>query len=381
MSYYQGELVRFLHPTMQMIDSGRQMWLWYNGVAARIRYTTGSGISAVVSDAKDLIWIDEAGLLDNAIVDAVRPCLWERQGDLVCTGTPSLGLEHFFSRGILSGLDPSHEYYQAHIVERDPDALAVIGTSYEAALPAVREQAAQDAQRLGSAWTSQWVLGDWRLPDVFVFSKFSKQIHVIDYDINRHKIGGIQLPPPHIIIGVMDFSYSDHTPGAAVVYHVWPVNPLDPTDRTRPLVVAVRDRQECLRYDQSGWIRVFEELRIDTSLRVWYADPSSADLLKVIRKNSAKIGYVKEADKHDKMGRLGIVASWLEHNETQRPSMYVDRSCANVIRQLENYRWKLDRDKNPTGKPMEHDDHCIDCTAFLAGVITSGGSAIPSLRF
>ena len=70
-------------------------------------------------------------------------------------GAPSLGLEHFFSRGILSGLDPKHEYYQEGVVEPDPDALSIIGTSYDAALPSVREQAAQDAKRLGSAWSSQ----------------------------------------------------------------------------------------------------------------------------------------------------------------------------------------------------------------------------------
>ena len=380
MSYFTGTYRRFQHPKLALTDAGRQMWFYFNGVASRIRFVTGSGVAAVVSNALDELWIDEAGLLDGMIVDAVRPVLWERNGGLMASGTPSLGVEHWFSQLCLAGLDPDHPYYVPDVVERDPRVTTVIGTSYEAFDRNVRVRARADAKRMGEAWEAQWVRGDWRLPSLFVYDNWDPQSHVIAYDPRtRHFPGRVRpLPPPQLTLGVIDWAYSTTRPGAAVVFHVWLRNPLDP-DRTRPLVIAIDDRQEAREYNAGGWYQIFHDLYAEHRIQRWYADPSRDELLIQARRNSGRIGPVKPAEKADKGGRINLLKSLLGSYDDTPPAFYVSDRCTHLPRQFGSYRWKLDPLKNPTDKPIDYDDHCLDCCAFLMGSIIRGGHVIPHI--
>ena len=385
---YAGAARVLLHPKLALADAGREVWLCYAGVATRIRYVTGSGATAVVSQAHDLIHVDEAGLLDGSIIEAALPTLWERRGELVLSGTPALGVEHWYTQRCLSGLDPGHPYYVPDVVERDPDCTTIIGSSYEAYLPEVRRQARADAERLGKAWEAQWVLGDWRIPDLFVFGEWNPAVHVVPYDPYTRRLGGRTLPPPTRVLGVVDWAYSATSPGAAVVYHVWLRNPLDRHDQTRPLVIAVEDHQEALSYTDDGWWRVMADLRHRYGVQMWYADPSRDELVQAARYRSAHHGPVKPASKRDKMGRLQLVGALLHYrprgaagpsDEGMDPALLVTQECKHLIRQFARYRWKQDSKGNPRDVPVDYDDHAIDCTAFLMGMIMTGGLRVPGL--
>jgi len=378
--YFTGRYERWLHPKLALCDGGKQMWLLANGVSARIRFVVGQSVTSMVSGALDGLWLDEAGLMDGAVIDALLPVLWERQAWVVATGTPSMGVEHWFTRWCLQGMDPSHEYYIPDIVKPDPRFKTVIGTSFEAFLDTVREEAALDAERRGDAWVSQWLKGDFRLPGVFIYDNWDEHAHVVKYDPVRRRLGNRQLPPPSAILGVKDFAYSVTRQGAAVVFHVWLQSPLDRETKRRPLVIAVKDVQEAMEYAPGGWWQTLHDLRTEYHVQLWYADPSRAELLLNAYRQRGFIGPMKPAEKADKAGRILLVKSLLEHNEHMPPGLLISDECRHLPRQFAAYRWKLDSEKNPTNVPRDDDDHCLDCCAFLMGMIMRGGWSVPQIR-
>ena len=395
-SYFRGASARLLHPhpRMQNREGGRKMWLLHEGVSCLITFLPASGWSALTGFNVHALWADEAGLLESNIWDAVAPLLWAQNGRLIATGTPSMGTHHWFSQGCLSGLDPSHEFYQPDIVELDPHTTTIIGSSYEAFSPNVRERAHIDARKKGEGWEKQWVLGDWRPPDVFVYNEWEPGTHVVGYEAHTYRIklpeGWHQLPRPTSVIGTIDWAYSAQKPGACVIFHVWQQNPLD-RQRSGPLVVAVRDAQEAMAYTTDGWYKVFRELKREYKPSVWYADPSMPELIVTANKVGRRpdrdglplFGKVKKADKADKAGRINLVKSLLHHVDGEHPAFFVSESCRILPRQFENYEYKLDRDKNPTDEPSQYEDHALDCVAFMAGMViprgVSGGARLVAI--
>jgi hypothetical protein len=384
-SYYAGSFSRFAHPDLFMADAGRQMWLFYGGIATRIKFIVGKSISSVVSDENDVVWIDEAGMLDDQVFDALLPSTWNRDGEIIASGTPELGVEHWFNRLCLQGMDPSHEYYEPDVVDPDPNVTCIVGTSYEAYDPTVREAAKKAAKLLGEGYEAQWIKGDWRLPGQFVFDGWDAAIHVVDYDSSTRKLAGIRkpLPPPNIIIGVIDFAYSPTNPGAAVVFHLWFKHPLDKYqkgDFQRPLVIAIDDLETCQEYDANGWFRDLSRMRFEHGVKYWRADPSKEEMLRLCKrfKNRAPaIGLVKPAQKEDKEGRRNLLKALLQHDEQHIPGFLVSRRCETLPTELAAYKWKLDSQRNPKPVPQEHNDHCIDCCTFLMANAFKGGIALP----
>jgi hypothetical protein len=387
-SYYTGSFRRFLHPDLWLADAGRQTWLFYGGVATRIKFVVGKSISGVVSDENDVVWIDEGGMLDDAVFDALLPTLWNRSGELIVSGTPCMGTEHWYNRLQLQGLDPEHEYYEPDVVDPDPDVETIIGTSYEAYDPNVRAAAKKAAATLGAAYEAQWIKGDWRLPGVFIFDNWDAAVHVVDYDPATRKLAGYDkpLPPPKTIIGVIDFAYSTTKPGAAVVFHVWPHHPLDKgvTDKhfRRPLVIAIEDLEQAKEYTAGGWFHDLSQMKARTGLRYWLCDPSRPEMVTMCRRYKHRkpvIGLVEPAEKADKPGRMLHFKALLEHGEDYPPAFMVSSKCTTLPSQIANLKWKLDVRKNPTDTPQDDNDHCVDCCCFLMPRVGVGMIGLPKV--
>jgi hypothetical protein len=357
---------------MSIIDSGRQVWICYGGIATQIRFVTGSGEAAVASTAVDVVWVDESGMLDNSIMDVALPMFWEKDSDLICSGTPELGLEHWFSLLILRGLDEKHPFWKPDIVEKDGTVTTIIGSSYEAFDLNVRKKAKLEARHKGSAWEAQWVLGDFRLPDLFIYDEWKRSIHVVEYDHETWVLNGQRLPRPNTIAGIIDWAYSPRRPGGCVVFHRWAKNPLDSSD-SRPLIIACEDRQKRQPYTADGWYADFIDLRDRYGFNLWYADPSMKEMLTNARKFG--IGAVKAAEKADKAGRINLTKSLLHHNEREGiyPALYVSDKCKNLPRQFERYKYVVNSRGEATDKPTDSDDHCLDCVAFAMGTWVKGG--------
>jgi hypothetical protein len=361
-SYYAGPYQRFGHPDLFFADAGRQTWIVYGGIATKITYCVGKSIQSVVSDENDILWIDEAGLLENMIWEAVYPTT-------------------------LEGLPLDHPWYEPDVVEPDPNTEVFICSSYEAFDENVRKNSRKAAKLMGEAYEKKWILGDWRLPNIYVFDNWDAQKHVVDYDPATRKLAGREqpLPPPKLIVGVIDFAYSPTNPGAACVYHVWFRNPLDDPKLTskdfhRPLIIAVEDLQQAKEYTGAGWFQDLSAMRYRTGLRYWFCDPARDEMYQQCLQYKNKrpaIGLVRKASNVDKAGRLVLLRGLLEAQEDGYPAFMVRNTCTELPRQFAGLKWKLNAKKEPTDTPSDFDDHCIDCTAFLMNHVNRGQIGLP----
>ena len=381
LGYFSGQRARLLYPGLGLADSGRQLWLLSGGVVARIRFAVAGSVSSMVSTGVHELWVEESGLTDNQVIAALDPVTWEYGGHRITTGTPALGTEHWSTRSALAGIGPEHPFFIKDVVDRDLGTRTFTGTSFDSPLKEVREAAAQATKVSGEDWADQWVKGDWRLKSIYIYSEFDPNLHLVDYDHRRHILHGVSLRAPDLVLGVIDWAYSDTRPGASVVLHIWLRNPLATGDNTRPLIVAVDDRREVMPYTREGWYRTWGDWRREYGIPYWIADPSRHELIKSAGKHLNTIGPVRPAPKADKPGRITIVKSWLHHQVGISPSFYVSNRCKILPRELPDYRRKFKASGAISEDPYDYDDDCLDCVAFAAGHLTEGGFVIPRLPY
>jgi hypothetical protein len=85
----------------------------------------------------------------------------------------------------------------------------------------------------------------------------------------------------------------------------------------------------------------------------------------------------RSADKSNKLGRIATIRALLHHSPSVRPSLYISRRARHTIREISDYRYRKNRTTGESsGKPMEHNDHCLDCLAYLVGMVAHGGYAV-----
>jgi PBSX family phage terminase large subunit len=87
-----------------------------------------------------------------------------------------------------------------------------------------------------------------------------------------------------------------------------------------------------------------------------YCDPSALDL--ITQTKDLKVP-IDKAD-NDVSGGIGKVKSLLKTYK-----LHVDKSCKNLIRELQSYRYERDKmNHNPTEKPVKEDDHSCDALRY-----------------
>lgn len=377
---YMGPGARFLHPMFQSLQNkGRSLWVWHEaGVVGRYDFLPASGEAALVAKGLRGAWVDESGFIGNDRFDVFSPTLWEHGGRLLATGTPALGDGHWFTRLAVSGLPASHERADAAIAVPDPEVRTFIASTTEHAWsPQARRKAAIEAKHRGELWAAIWVYADWRTKGRQVFRSWREGLHVQDYGLGRGgwRLGTQALPSPDIKLGLLDWS-GGTAPGAAVAAHVWERNPLAPED-PRHLVVAAADYQGHDAYTDHGWWQILGDLERTWGLEYWIADPHSPHLIKQARRAGLD---VREGASQDKMGRLTHLSGLLHHDLQAappiRPALYVAKRCTEIPRQAAAYRWKTNRQGQVLDKPIQYDDHCLDCLAMLVSEIDTGAVQI-----
>jgi hypothetical protein len=368
----QGDRRSLLHPDFGLYDRGKQVWLSWGGVVGRLRFVTGSSVAAMVGGALDVAWFDEAGLVDNMILDAIAPTLYDRRGSIVASGTPAVGYEHWFTRFAMSGLPQKHERWVPDIVEPNPDVGTHLATSLDAYLPDVRVEAKKEIATRGEPWARQWIFADWRMQSQYVYDEWSPAVHVQTIDTTRLRIGDVRIPRrPDLTYGVIDWSYGA-APGAAIVAAVWYRNPLVKGD-TRPLIAVLADEQQKASYSEAGWWSTLRSMAQHHGVATWFADPASEHLIKLAKRGN--IGApIRPAHRSDKAGRIQMTKSLLHHSDNVAPSLYVSEKCQHTMRQFATYRWRVSRSGLVSDRTIDYDDHCLDCIAFLVGSLPQSGS-------
>lgn len=381
MRLYSGVWSKFLNPSFPdgLYDRGSQLWLYQGGVAAKIEFIPASSEARMAGKGLDVLWIDEAGFIQNRLYRVIRPATYDRRAEILATGTPDTGDTHWFNRMSAAGLDDDHERNPRDFAERDPDIKTFIAdTRYDAAVLAAREEALRDEKQMGDAAARLLFAADWRIPSRMVYDEWSPRDHIIDYDASSRRVGKVHLPNPDKVYGCIDWSYKADTPGAAIMVHYWRRNPLNPEDK-RPLIILVEDAQEKMAYTDDGWWGVLRGMARRHSPVGWYADPHSPHLIKAANiaqhgcADFDRFGKVMQADARDKAGRIVMVKSLLHFDKGLPPALYVSGQCSEFPRQFSNYKYRTDRVTGDiTEKTIDYDDHCLDALAFVVGKVYGG---------
>jgi len=371
----------FLHPAFPggIYDRGRQLWLLHCGVCARIDFIPASGEARMVGRGLDVLWIDEAGFIDNGRYQAIRPATMDRRAEILASGTPAvLGDDHWFTRLAQSGLEATHE--RAHPeVERDPETVTYIAdTIQHAALEEARVEAVREARFWGERWAAQWIYADWRQRGRHVFPEWTPSAHIRAYEARGPwwYLGDTRLDRPDQVVGIVDWT-GGSAPGAFVVVHVWRRNPLA-VDDPRPLVVCVADHQGHEAYTMDGWWGLMHDAERRYGIGRWIGDPHAPHLIAQAQANGL---WVEPGPAQDKGGRLNMVGAMLHHGEDVVPALYVSTHCEHIARQFSAYVWRVTREGHITDKPRQYDDHCLDCLAMLMPEIEAGACQIGHERY
>jgi hypothetical protein len=373
--------VKFLHPDpiMAYHDRPRMHWFLYGQTAGVISYMVATHTAQLRGSGYQLIWLDEAGEIDNTAWQALRPTIWESKASVIISGTPSVSEEHWLTELAISGLPITHERAKPDSVKPNPEVVTFLGRSdKDAYLDSVREESAKEVELYGatSIYVLSEILGDWRLPSLSVFPWNAGEHYCTLSESHgewrlRYKGKEYQLGYPRILGGIDWFR--NWAPGGCVVVARWPRNPLI-ADDTRGLSIVL----DCAEWVRAGYHddkaeQDLKRLQQRWNVARWYQDPYSPQLTSRMRK--AGINIV-DTDASEKKSRIGLLQRQLSFTDAIRPSMLVSHAARRVAEQIERYRYSTTRQGKPTDKFVQYDDCFVDCLAYIAPHLGSVGLSV-----
>ena len=306
----------------------------------------GVGLNGVVMD-------EYASMRDNVFEEIIRPALVDKAGWAVFIGTPK-GMNHFKrlwdsieTRGDKANWDRFHF------------------TSYDNPLLPVAELDSERVTKTEDLFAQEY-MADFRKFTGLVYKDFDEDVHVVD---------NIKVDQSWPIYRGADFGF--HNPTA------WLWLAIDFDDNWHIFdehYVTGTPSEDIARvvHQKTGAHRV-----VDT-----FGDPSAAQLMadyanfsdKKIRidiraakreEGAAAIGWVESG--------INVVSERLKiSHRTGKPRLFVDRRCANLIREFQTYAWEETRPNGSDSRmPKKVDDHAMDALRYLAVSIPS--ASLPSV--
>jgi len=383
---------KYLHTNEDLVrcDRGREMWFKMGKAGGVIKFRCASQAKQLQGDSAQIIWIDEAGLIDNTSYYALRPMLWEHKGATMLSGTPDLDESHFFTKIAVSGLpddDPRVRKAMGagRIEEKKEDVLTYLTTSLEAFLPKVREESKKDLEEYGSdsLFVRQFILADWRIPGVYIFDNWDPAIHMVSWREVREgirvKLRGkeVDLPRPDKVIGGKDW-FQGVADGGYVVAYYWSSNPLEGRHSKRPLLLVVGEGHGKHRYTNDGWWGMMMADQEKYGVQKWLADPS--DKMYCLEARRAGLHLVPASNPH-KLGRVGAIRDLLHSSDKVEPAILISGTCPTLIYQINKYQRKISKWTGEVSEEAKQEnDDLIDSLAYIVGSIYSyvvlGGGAI-----
>lgn len=367
-----------LHPDPRMASvtrPQRENWFLYKGAAGVIRYLVGSRPDQIRGSKVALLWLDEAGFLDEAVWTACKPMVWEHRARTLLTGTPAFSDGHFFTKLAVSGLPPDHERADARVAKPRPDVTTFLASSEQAYSEVAREEVAKDLAVSGadSLYVLQEVKADWRLPSLYVFPWHAPtHLATVRRDRGRWVIetsrGPMVLTDNPTVWGGIDW-FRGTAPGGAVLLATWPVHPLSLDDK-RWLTAVIAERPTRKGESDEDFINALLALQRKHAVAGWYSDPSSENKQRL----AEKLGLVMQTTSNkDKEGRVGLVQRQLHYTADLPPALYVDPSCKVTADQLQGFRRARDKKGQPTEKFVNYNDAHVDALAYVVPSIGSSG--------
>jgi len=220
--------------------------------------------------------------------------------------------QRFFER-------PTHEYFQVHTRTKD-----------NVFLPEDYVSSMYDAYDF--EYARRYLEGEWGSFVGLVYKDFSYDRHVGNYnnDVYEYYLAGVDVgfrnPTCILTLGIKD-------------REVYVINEYYVSQKTTDVTVEhMSSKNEKLNFQGI------------------YVDPSAADWT---NKATAQKMRIKEGDNDIDKGIAKIKSLF------SNDMIHIDRSCENLLKELESYQYDRDRIRNNlTEKPMKKDDHALDALRY-----------------
>jgi phage terminase large subunit len=192
-------------------------------------------------------------------------------------------------------------------------------------------------------YVEQYIKAEFTSRTGLVFSRFDSSKHVITQlptNIRRYIIGH-------------DFGFSGY--GAAVVF-------AETTDNN--LVAVEEQYHKGLTSDEQGWFPIFESLLKKYRPEFIVCDSASPERIVALRRRfTGRTTWIESRkdtlDSINRGQRLFNEDRFLIHN-----------SCHNLIRELQNWAWRKDRNGNPIDVPEQGNDHASDALRYCVNELS-----------
>lgn len=231
----------------------------------------------------------------------------------------------------------SHWLYNYFFIQNNVSYKVVETTTYENILLPDYEKYVSDLEAIyDEDWVRRYLNGQW--------GAFSGQIFK-DFIVNRHVVPCQNKKMQYYIAGI-DWG----------LRHPFCILTIGISEDDKAYVVKENYGNDKTSHELSKEI---SELHKHYHYRRVYVDPAAADLIKQCHELGVPCGkvsdtIVKSYANNDVQNGISHVRSLLKNN-----CLFVDRSCFNLIKQFQSYRY--DRDSE---KPVKKDDDCVDSCRY-----------------
>lgn len=208
-------------------------------------------------------------------------------------------------------------------------------------------------------WYKRFIQGLWVMAEGVVYDMFDNEGHVLEED---------QLP-----VNVMEFDryYVPIDYGTANPTVFLLIGERTAEDGIRKSYILKEyyydGRKEQVQKTDSQYADDLEEFIGELYVQSIYVDPSAKSFITELRQRSKILSAVTEAV-NDVIDGIREVGKRLQQN-----TLYVLKSCVNVIREFNAYVWDAKAQKIGEDKPTKENDHALDALRYYVYTRISGG--------
>jgi phage terminase large subunit len=276
----------------------------------------------------------------SVLVSRIRRGVPGRRLGVVLTGPPA-GPGHWTAKefGTGAGGDRVGDNWHWH---DDRHAVIRARTADNPYLPEGYEEGLRTRPGATKNWCRQYLDAEFVASEGQIYEAFSRDVHIVNEVPSQFR---------SIVIAV-DWGYSHY--GSMIVLGV---------TGTGTMYAIHEERHRNMLVSDSGWLGIAEKLRDKYRPARFVADPSEPGYIMSLRQKLGGRPVVENAANDVAEGIRRVAVALDPHPPEMKPRLYIHRSCAGLIEEIEGYTYRVVRGV-ATEAPIEVRDDSLDALRY-----------------